>query len=51
MHGGQQIMNINAQAQAHYEQEKAQRVAKETKAKRTNQTVDIGQAKGVPVVK
>ena len=50
MNGGQQIMNINAQAQAYYEQEKAERLAKEEKAKRTTQTVDIGQAKSVAVV-
>ncbi len=44
MYGAQQIMTINKKAQADYDQQKA-------KDSKKTQTVSVGQAKGIQVVK
>lgn len=51
MDGVERIVYINRLEQAKYDKKLAERKAKEVRANRTTQTVDIGQAKGIEVLK
>ncbi len=51
MDGLECIVRINRVEQAKYDKKLADRLAKEARANRTTQTVDIGQAKGIEVLK
>ena len=51
MDGLECIVRVNLSEQAKWDKKLADRKAKEARANRTTQTVDIGQVKGIAVLK